>query len=417
MALNATPRPRRPPEWLRWPMVGAMFLANAMPEFLWSNFPPIMSDVAQRYGAGPTLVGLVIESFSIGTVLSAGIAGRLIDSRGYRATILLGLFALVVFSALRAIDGPFWIIVVAQAGIGATLPFITGATSSFVVDWFEPSQESRVTGLCMVGVFAGLAASMVYSPWAFSSWGFGGLMRSAAALSLALLLIAYPLMQQRTLRRPAQHGARKAGFRWILNNRSLWVLLAGSFLAQGCFSAIAAGLELVWHGHGMTPANAGLANALFIVGGAMGSLLLPVIQDRFQNGRSLLIVCYIAPILFTYPLFSASTPMAGNVFALLLGLFWLGNLPVSITLLQRAAGAEHAGMASSLYWGFGNGGVIAIVALFDVALEFTHWQFAVGLMLLLSCGTLVLAFLLPRDRPLGIPSMKPIDSARAARGS
>ena len=192
-------------------MVGVMFLANAMPEFLWSNFPPIMSDVATRYGAGPTLVGLVIESFSIGTVLAAGIAGRLIDSRGYRAAILLGLFSLVIFSALRAIDGPFWIIVVAQAGIGATLPFITGATSSFVVDWFEPSQESRVTGVCMVGVFAGLAASMVYSPWAFSSWGFGGLMRSAAALSLALLLIAYPLMKQRSVRGPATARHAKGG--------------------------------------------------------------------------------------------------------------------------------------------------------------------------------------------------------------
>ena len=147
------------------------------------------------------------------------------------------------------------------------------------------------------------------------------------------------------------------------------MLLASSFLAQGCFSAIASGLELVWHGHGLTPADAGLANALFIIGGAIGSLLLPVIQDRFQNGRWLLIACYIAPIVFTYPLFSASTPAAGNIFALLLGLFWLGNLPVSLTLLQRAAGAEHAGVASSLYWGFGNGGVIAIVAIFDVALN------------------------------------------------
>ncbi len=415
MALIDTPRPRPPPDWLRWPMVGAMFLANAMPEFLWSNFPPIMSDVATRYGAGPTLVGLVIESFSIGTVLAAGFAGRLIDARGYRAAILIGLSALVVFSALRAIDGPFWILVVAQAGIGATLPFITGATSSFVVDWFEPAQESRVTGVCMVGVFAGLAASMVYSPWAFASWGFGGLMRSAAGLSLALLLISYPLMQQRTVRRPAPHGTRKVGFRWILSNRSLWVLLASSFLAQGCFSAIASGLELVWHGHGLTAADAGLANALFIVGGAIGSLVLPVIQDRFQNGRLLLIACYAAPILFTYPLFAASTPAIGNLFALLLGLFWLGNLPVSVTLLQRAAGAEHAGVASSLYWGFGNGGVIAIVAIFDVALEFTRWQFAVGAMLILSCGTLALAFLLPRDRPVGLPTMKP--RPHAARGT
>ena len=384
--------------WLRWPMVGVMFLANAMPEFLWSNFPPIMSDVASRYSAGPTLVGLVIESFSIGTVLACGIAGRLIDTRGYRTAILLGLAALVVFSVMRAIDGPFWLIVVAQAGIGATLPFITGATSSFVVDWFEPSMESRVTGICMVGVFAGVAAAMVYSPWAFAIWGFSGLMRSSAALSILVLLLSYPLLRERNLRRrSSEHTKLRQGLRWILGNRSLWLLLAGTFLAQGLFSAIASGLELVWHGHGLTSENAGLANALFIVGGAVGSLLLPVIQDRFQNGRMLLIGCYLAPIVFIYPLFSAATPAAGNALALLLGLFWLGNLPVSVTLLQRAAGAEHAGVASSLYWGFGNAGVIAIVAIFDVALEFTRWQIAVGAMVLLCIAALALAILLPRD--------------------
>ena len=116
-------------------MVGVMFLANAMPEFLWSNFPPIMSDVATRYGAGPTLVGLVIESFPLVQFWMWGNRRPLFDARGYRASILLGLAALVVFSAMRAIDGPFWLIVIAQAGIGATLPFITGATSSFVVNW------------------------------------------------------------------------------------------------------------------------------------------------------------------------------------------------------------------------------------------------------------------------------------------
>lgn len=410
--------PARPPDWLRWPMVGVMFLANAMPEFLWSNFPPIMSGVARHYGAGPTLVGLVIESFSIGTVLAACVAGRLIDTRGYRAAILIGLAACVVFSALRAIEGPFWLIVVAQAGIGATLPFITAATSSFVVDWFKSSQESRVTGICMVGVFAGLAVSMIFSPWAFSAWGFDGLMRSATALSAGLLLIALPLLKERTPQRLARLGVRRAvGLRWILGNRSLWVLLASTFLAQGCFSAIASGLELVWHGHGLTPEDAGLANALLIVGGGVGSLLLPVIQDRFQNGRTLLIACFCAPVLFTYPLFATSTPAAGNLFALLLGLFWLGNLPVSVTLLRQAAGAEHAGVASSLYWGLGNLGVIGIVAIFDVALEFARWQFAVAAMMLLSLGAVALAFLLPPD---GSGAMERIESAqgpRAARGT
>jgi predicted MFS family arabinose efflux permease len=379
-------------------MVVVMFLANAMPEFLWSNFPPIMTLVGSRFHAGPTITGLVIQSFSIGTVLTAGIAGRLIDRKGYRLAVMVGLGLLAAFATLRAIPGPFWLIVLAQAGIGATLPFVTGATSSFVVDWFDPEHESRITGICMTGVFAGLAASMVYTPWAFDIWGFDGLMRQTAIMSVALLIVAYPLLRQRQRVTAGHHHAvGVGGLAWIRGNRSLWVLLASTFLAQGCFSAIASGLEMVWSGHGLTPADAGLANALFIVGGAIGSLLLPVVQDRYNNGRTLLILCYIAPVVLTYPLFAARNALSGDILAILMGLFWLGNLPVSVTLLQRAVGSEQAGMASSLYWGFGNAGVIAMVAIFDVALEFIGWQVAVVSMALFCAGTLALTFLLPPD--------------------
>ena len=387
-----------PKDGRRWGILGVMFLANAMPEFLWSNFPPIMTQVAARFGAGPTVVGLLIESFSIGTVLAAGFAGRLIDSRGYRAAVLIGLAGLAVFSIIRALPAPFWLVVVAQAGIGATLPFITGATSSFVVDWFEPSQESRVTGICMVGLFSGLAASMVFSPWAAAQFGFEGLMQITAAMAIGLFFLAWPLMRERGLTRQPKHGlTHDTGLRWIRGNRALWVLLLSSFLAQGTFSAIAAGLELVWHKHGFSSSDAGMANAIFIVGATVGSLLLPIIQDRFGNGRALLIGCYIAPLVLTYPLFAATSLPVGIVFAALLGVFWLGNLPVSLTLLQQAVGPTRAGIASSLYWGYGNAGVIVLVGVFNGLLEYVGWEAAVTSMIVLSAGTLGLTLLLPKD--------------------
>lgn len=385
-------------------MLAVMFLANALPEFLWSNLPPVFSEVVDRYHVGPTMAGLTMLGFSGGTVAATRWGGTLIDKAGYRIAVLLGLAMCTAFAALRMVDGPFWLLVLAQTGIGAALPFTTGATSSFVVDWFEPRLEARITGVCMMGMYVGLGVSMIVSPILWRHFGFLGLMQWTALISALTLVASYPFVRQRTALKRAEGAQRDhAGVRWVLSNRTLTILLLTSLLAQGVFSGLAGGLELVWRDRGFSPEDAGLANGLFILGGTVGCLVLPIVQDRCGNGKLLLILCFLAAVVLIYPLFAAGSLWWGAIAASALGICWLGNAPVALTLLERSVGPRYAGIASSYYWGAGNLGVIAIVPLCNALLEFRNWYWAVGAMIVMMCLCLGVTLGLPTGGPTEHP--------------
>jgi FLVCR family feline leukemia virus subgroup C receptor-related protein len=377
-------------------MLAAFFLANALPEFLWSNFPPIMTVIGEKYGIGEMAASMPILAFSIGTVLSAGTAGRLIDRRGYQLSTRIGLAIMAVCAALRMIDGPFWLLVLAQGAIGAAFSFTVAATSSYVVDWFEARHEALVTGICMIGLFGGLGSSMMLTPVLVTAYGFNGMLQITAAASVLVCIACVPLIKVRSSS-PALHSRTPAAGWSMMKDRTLCLQFIISFLQQGAFSAVATALEIAWTHRGFTAENAGMANGLFIFGGIAGSFLMPLLQERLQNGRLVLILCYLAALLLTYPLFIAPTPGAGYAIAIFLGIFWLGGTPVALTLIEKAAGASQAGAASGLYWGFASAGSVALVWVFSAIAEFWSWQAGVAVTLLLLVLNQMATFALPRE--------------------
>src|SRR5208283_5281102 len=84
----------------RWSMLAVMFLANALPEFLWSNLPPVVSEVVDRYHVGPTIAGMTMIGFSVGTIAATRWAGAIIDKMGYRLAVLIGLALCTVAASL-----------------------------------------------------------------------------------------------------------------------------------------------------------------------------------------------------------------------------------------------------------------------------------------------------------------------------
>ncbi len=379
---------------LRWPVLVAVFLANALPEFLWSNFPPIMTDVASRFGVGELGASLPVISFSVGTVVASGIAGRVVDSFGYTVGFRLGLALVAGFALTRAVDGPLWLLVLAQGGIGAAFAFIVASNSSYVIDWFDARHESLVTGVCVIGLYSGLGSSMIVTPLLVEHLGFMGTMRITAAASMLLLLICAPLIVRRCRRAVPAPDRAKGAVTVLLRIPRLVLQFVISFLQQGVFSAVAAALEVVWHARGFSAAQAGLANGLFICGGMLGSFVLPAMQLAFGCKR-LLIVCYLAALLLTWPLFVAPTPTAGNAIAFVIGAFWLGSVPVALTFMERTAGSLHTGTASSLYWAFGSAGSVALVWMFGAIADSASWQSAAIAMLVLLAANQIATFLLP----------------------
>lgn len=388
-------------------MLAAFFIANALPEFLWSNFPPIMTLVEAKYRINETTASLPIIMFSVGTVLSAGIAGKIIDRQGYQLSTRIGLGMLAVFSLLRAVDGPFWLLVVAQGAIGAAFSFIAGATSSYVVDWFEGKSTALVTGLCVIGLYIGLGSSMVITPVLVSHYGFGGTMRITAAVSVLILFIAYPLIRQRRAVTAIRGSQPAASSLRLVKNRTLALVFVISYLTGGLFSAVATALEPIWALRGFTPEQAGLANGMFILGGIAGSFLMPLLQTRLNNAKQVLVLCSLGALLLTYPLLIAPNPLVGNVIAVFLGIFWMGNIPVCYTVMQRGAGVAQAGAALSLFWAINSVGSVTLVWMFSAVMDGTSWRVAAMVTLVLLAINQLVTFALPRD-PQPIPAERMI---------
>ncbi len=377
--------------------LAAFFVASALPEFLWSNFPPIMTLVEAKYRISETTASLPIIMFSVGTVLSAGVAGKIIDRQGYRLSTRIGLGILAVFSLLRAVDGPFWLLVVAQGAIGAAFSFIAGATSSYVVDWFAGKSVALVTGLCVIGLYIGLGSSMVITPVLVSHYGFGGTMRITAVASVVVFLIAYPLIRQRRAVIPVPDSQPTASSLQLVKNRTLALVFVISYLTGGLFSAVATALEPIWTLRGFTPEEAGLANGMFILGGIVGSFLMPLLQTRLNNAKGVLVLCSLGALLLTYPLLIAPTPFIGDVIAVFLGIFWMGNIPVCYTVMERGAGVAQAGAALSLFWAINSVGSVTLVWMFSAVMDGTSWRVAAMVTLVLLAINQLAAFALPGD--------------------
>jgi hypothetical protein len=173
------------------------------------------------------------------------------------------------------------------------------------------------------------------------------------------------------------------------------MLFVISYLTGGLFSAVATALEPVWSLRGYTPEQAGLANGLFILGGIIGSFLMPLLQTWTKSAKTALVVCSLGILLLTYPLFVAPSLLVGNLIAVALGIFWMGNVPVCYTVLEHAAGADRAGAALSAFWAINSVGSVTLVWMFTGVMQWTSWHIAAAVTLALLAINLLVALALP----------------------
>ncbi len=378
-------------------MLAAFFLAIALPEFLWSTFPPILSIVAERFGLGPAAASFPIICFAIGTVLFTGIAGRTIDRRGYTVSIRIGLSLMTVCAGLRSADGPFWLLALAQGGIGAAFTFVASAISAYVVDWFNDKWVPLLTGVCVNGLWIGLGVSMIVTPLLVNHFGFLGMMRVTAAGAVLIWVAGLALIKPRSpmRRTPLAPAPSRGAVLGLFSNRTLRLIFTISFLSGGIYSAVTAALEFIWVGRGLTPADAGLANGLGIFGSIAGGFLLPLLQTLLKSAKLTLVLSQSVTLLLCYPLLQASSPFSGTCIAVVLGVFWLGSTPVYLTLLEGAAGSAKAGAASSMFWALNAIGSMGFVWLFTEIMELVSWRAAAIFTLVLLVGALAAVLALP----------------------
>jgi predicted MFS family arabinose efflux permease len=363
-------------------------------QMLWLNFAPLLSLVQRRYGVSELAASLLVLVFPLLYVVFSVPAGALIDTRGYRYGVGIGAVTMTVFACVRVLEASFWPLLVGQIGIAVAQPYVVNGVSKLVADWFDEGQGALATGLATMGMFLGMAAGMAVTPALVSGGGLRFAMIVFAALTGLSTIAFFAFVHPRG--GPASSAAADppaaSHFGALLRDPQLRLLVLLSFLGLGVFNGLTTWLEPIVSARGIDSERAGLAGGAILLGGVVGSVVIPAASDALRRRKPFLLICVGGALATIYPL--CATGSFGLLIALgaLHGFFFLPALALLLDACAQVAGARLAGAATSLVMLAGNaGGVVVVLAMERLKGGGQDFQPAVVLLVALLATTLVLA--------------------------
>ena len=375
----------------RWVVLMSYFGVAAMSQFLWLNFAPLVSFLQNKYSVSELAVSSLLLSFPLLYVLLSIHSGTMIDKKGYRYVILLGSIISAVFACVRIFDDNFYMLVIGQTGIAIGQPYIINGISKLVSDWFDKEDVATATGIGTAGMLIGMALGMGLTPVLNESLGFRNTMAVFAGISIALTALFYVLGKENNLvKSKAIAMSAMSEIKLLLTNKNLVVLLIVCFFALGVFNGLTTWLEPILKPNNVNAEEAGLIGAFMIVGGIVGSIIIPTLSDKLKVRKPFLALCCLAAMITIYPLCTMSSLNTLYLLGGVLGFFFLPGYALLLSMCEEMAGIEKAGAATGLLMMAGNAGAVVVIALMPIIIgESALWTNAIYLMLALISIALV----------------------------
>jgi predicted MFS family arabinose efflux permease len=376
----------------RWAVLMAYFGVAAMCQFLWLNLAPLVSFLQLKYQVSELAVSSLLLSFPLLYVLLSIHSGTLIDKKGYRYVIMLGSIISAVFACVRIFDDNFYILVIGQTGIAIGQPYIINGISKLVSDWFDKEEVAMATGIGTAGMLIGMAIGMGLTPALNESLGFQKTMLVFAILSIALTAVFFFLGKENNLvKSKAIAMSALSEIKSLLASKNLIILCTITFFALGVFNGLTTWLEPILKPNNVNAEEAGLVGAFLILGGIVGSLIIPTISDKLKVRKPFLAVCCLTALFIIYPLCTINSLTMLYVLGGLLGFFFLPGYALLLSMCEEIAGNEKAGAATGLLMMAGNAGAVVVIAAMPLINgEGSLWTNSIYLMLALMVVALVL---------------------------
>jgi len=246
---------------------------------------PLLPFYAEKFGASPLVVGLLVSSYAICQLVSGPVLGQWSDHIGRKPLLILSQCGTFCGFLVLAFAGSLWMIFLARVIDGLTAGNLSLA-QAYMSDVTEPKDRARAFG--KIGVAFGIGFFLGPALTAFLyRYGYFAPILAAASLSLLSILATVTLLPGGP--GPAHHKAGEAAlFKWsnyarFFTRPELLSLLVQSLLFFFSFAAYVSGFALfaerrfTWHGVAFGPKQVGYLFAYFG--------LLGIIIQGFLIGR------------------------------------------------------------------------------------------------------------------------------------
>jgi DHA1 family bicyclomycin/chloramphenicol resistance-like MFS transporter len=210
-------------------MLAGVSAAAFLGPFTQTVYTPSLVDVGRFFQVGPLLVNLTISLFTAILAVSNFLAGPFADSHGRRLTLLLGMAAYSIGSAICLLSGAYWLFLTGRAVQAFGISAAGVVAAAFIGDAYPPNERASAMGvyqtLSFLGpvfgpVVGGLVAAHLHWQWAFAMLTVGG-----------LLVLAYNglLLKETLSTDPGRSRPNLGSFGRILRNRSARSILLVGF--------------------------------------------------------------------------------------------------------------------------------------------------------------------------------------------
>lgn len=320
---------------------------------------PVMPFFAEKVGANPTQLGLLMAVYSLMQLIFAPVWGRISDRAGRKPVMMIGIAGLSVSFFMMAAAEELWMLFAARI-VGGTLSAANMPTvMAYVADITTP--EERGKGMGIIGAATGLgfvfgpAVGGIFSGYSLNTPFYIAGISSAVTLILVMLIVKESLPKER---RQLNNEENKASGRQAFRGSSsiLYILqmivtlsLAGLETTFAYFAARKAGIDTISLGYMFM--IMGLGGAI-VQGGLVGPL-----TKKYGESFVIRIGILVSAAGFILILFSKDFWTA----AVFLTIFGMGNgiiRPAISSLLTKNAVSGH-GSATGLLSSFDSFGRIA----------------------------------------------------------
>lgn len=286
----------------RWVVLAVFMLINVMVQVLWICYAPIATQAAAAYGVKREDIDLLANLFMIIYLFISFPASWAIDTYGFKKAVGFGALLMGAFGLLRAVfPTNYTMAVVGSVGISVGQPFLMNAFTKFAALWFPQKQRATITGVIFLAVFLGVGLGEVLGPALLSSFGFAGmqLIYGVASAVSALLFVVLAKSAPPTPVSPPEEEVRALvldSLKQILRNKDVYILSLALFLASGIVNGVFTLIDGLGKELSLTVDQGVTLTALLLLGGIVGSIVIPAVSDALGRRKLVLVVAVVLAV-------------------------------------------------------------------------------------------------------------------------
>ncbi len=399
----------RKPPFYRWINLIIYMYVAALTQLYWLNFAAIDTYMEKALHISAMNLSLLTVIFPFIYLFLSLPSGILIDKKGFKFGVGVGVIFVGVFPLLRLIaPNSFAMLLASQFGIALGQPFILNGVAKLSVTWFPENEEATAVGLGSLALFLGMIMALGATPAIVKNFGYTTMLWFYTILGLIGLFIYFLFVKSQpsvAMREVVTSDSSLyfEGMKKLFKIRDFILLGFIAMIGIGVFNGLATWLEKILNElHGISMVDAGEVSSMLIFGGILGSIVIPVISDTIKRRKPFLIFAPLLGMLDLICLLECGSLSMNMLNAFITGFFVISAFPIILIFSAEVCGQEYAGISTAYLQLLGNGAAVAIVPIMELLHKSTGKYIApISLLIALSILSFIFAVFLEEEEREG----------------